>query len=391
MRHWCCRAGFVPPGREGLGFRWRGTAYASAFAIGPLLGGVLTDWFTWRWIFALDVALVLAATVALWPLRHRHGRGGRSPTRDLVGGLLVSVLVTLVVLLAERLAVWQVASAPFVATSLVAVVVAALLWRHERRTERPLLHPSLLADRRVLGANVATVGASAGMLSLLYFFNLFAQSAATLDLGAVAVLAALAPFLVSMALCAGLAHWFGDRLGPRAPVSLGLTLMVVGFAALSTVTADTTRNQLLVPLALAGVGAGIANASLTGVAVLHLPLGRRNEAAGWISLSRFLGSAMALAVGIATFLSVAVDSAPAAGRPAPPDPALDAFDNAAAALDRDLSGPLAAASGTATAARFAATMTVSAVALAGIAVVSWWLLRPVARRIEPGEDPSQQR
>ena len=72
-------------GREGDGFRWRGLVYASSFAIGPLVGGMLTDWLSWRWIFGFDVVLVLVAAIVVVPLRNHSGRGTHQPTRDLTG------------------------------------------------------------------------------------------------------------------------------------------------------------------------------------------------------------------------------------------------------------------------------------------------------------------
>jgi MFS family permease len=367
-------AEYSPPGRETHGFRWRGLAYTISFAVGPLVGGVLTDWFTWRWIFVLDALLVAISGIVAWPLHGRKGRGSRRPTRDLLGASLAAVLVALVVITAERLAVWEFASAQFGGAVAVILVLAALLWRHERRAEHPLLHRRVIQDRRVLGANLATLGASIGMLSLLYFFNLFAQSAATFGLGAVSVLAALVPFIASMVLCAVVAGWLGHRWGPRGPVALGLLLMVVGFALLSRVTVDTTEEQVLLPLAIAGIGAGIANASLTGVAVLHLPAGRINEAAGWNSLARFLGSAMAMAVGTATFLATAATRSPVGVEQAPASGG-EAFDLVVARLDQDLSGPVLAATHASTAERFATTMGVTSAVLLVILLVAAWLLR----------------
>jgi MFS family permease len=368
-------------GEEGPGFRWRGLAYACSFAIGPLIGGVLTDWSSWRWIFVVGLAITAVSGVLVSPLRNHPGRGSHRPTQDFLGAALAAVLVALVVVLAERLATWELVSWRSAATAAVCVVLAVVIVWHERRTEHPLLHPFILRDHAVLGANVATIGASIGMLSLLYFFNLFAQSAATFDYAAISVLAALAPFFASMLLCALFAHWFGHRVGPRGPVTLGLLLMVAGFGALALISERTTEAQLFVPLAVAGVGAGIANSSLTSVAVLRLPAGRMNEAAGWISLSRFLGSAMALAVGTSTFLSVTAARADgpvaaALGHVAAQQTGGDAFDQAAAALDRDLSGPLLAATSAVTAERFARTMGVTAAVLALITVTSWWLLGP---------------
>ncbi len=370
-------AEFSRAGREGVGFRWRGLVYASSFAVGPLVGGVLTDWLSWRWIFVADAVVAAFAGLVALPLRNRPGRGSHEPTRDFAGAVLVAMLVATVVLFAERLGTWRVASVPSGVTVAVTIVLSLALVRHERRTADPLVHPSILRNRLVLGANVATIGASLGMLSLLYFFNLFAQSAATFDAPAVSVLVALIPFVASLLLCAQFAHWLGRRFGPRWPPVIGLAVMTLGFGLLATTSGETTRSQMLLPLALSGLGAGIANASLTSVAVLHLPDGRTNEAAGWISLSRFLGSAMALAVGTAVFLSItapalAVDGASNGA----PTASGNAFDLAVAALDRDLSGPLIAASQTATSERFARTMLITAVVLMTITALAWWLMGP---------------
>ncbi len=382
-------AEYSPKGREVDGFRWRGLAYACSFAVGPLFGGVMTDWFTWRWIFGVVAVLTGLTGLVVWPLHHRKGRGSHRPTHDFLGAVLVAVLVAGVVVLAERLAVWELVSVEFGGSVLVLLALAFVVWHHERHAEHPLLHRAVIEDRRVLGANLATVGASIGMLSLLYFFNLFAQSASTFSHGAVSVLVALVPFMASMALCAAFAAWAGHRVGPRGPVSIGMALMVIGFALLSRVTGDTTEQQLVLPMAIAGIGAGIANSVLTGAAVLHLPAGRINEAAGWNSLARFLGSAMALAVGTATFLSVAATRSPVGVAGATPGTDGAAFDLAVDRLGQDLSGPVLAAASADTAHRFAVTMGLTAVVLALSGLAAWWLLRPTADAT--GEDLGSER
>ncbi len=357
-------------------FRWRGLAYACSFAVGPLFGGVLTDRFSWRWVFLLAAVSGVIALIAARPLERHPGRGTHRPTDDFLGGVLAAALVGLVVVLAERLAVWRLLSPEFLAGVTLALLLSFALVLHERRVQHPLLHRQVIEDRRVLGANVAALGASIGMVSLLYFFNLFAQSAAIFSSGIVSVIAALAPFIGSMVLCAALAHRLGVRYGPTGPVVAGFVLMVVGFGWLSRVTTITTEAQLMVPLTVAGVGAGITNASLTGVAVLDLPAGRMNEAAGWNGVARFLGSAIALAVGTTAFLSVNRDGG---AHPETAHAASNAFDAAVETLAHDLSGPLSAVADMDTAQRFARTMAVTSVMLVMVAFVACLLLWSSAR------------
>ena len=109
-------AQFSPEGREGSGFRWRSLVYACSFAVGPLVGGVLTDWYSWRWVFVVDTVLVAAAALVALPLRNRPGRGTHSPTRDFAGAALIAVVVAAFVLLAERLATWTLGSVRSIAT-----------------------------------------------------------------------------------------------------------------------------------------------------------------------------------------------------------------------------------------------------------------------------------
>ena len=364
-------------------FRWRGLAYACSFAVGPLFGGLLTDLFSWRWVFVVAGVAGFVGWLSVRPLHHHPGRGSHRPTDDFLGAVMAAALVGLVIVLAERLAVWRLVSLEFLAGVALVLLLSLALFLHERRAEHPLLHRQVIEDRRVLGANVAGLGASIGMVSLLYFFNLFAQSAASFSGGVVAVLAALAPFVTSMLLCAVLAHRLGVRFGPTGPVVAGFILMIVGFGWLSRVTVQTVETELWVALAVAGVGAGITNASLTGAAVLGLPAGRINEAAGWNGVARFLGSAIALAVGTTTFLSVYGEGG------AHPESAYtsgDVFDAAVETLRHDLSGPLRAVTDAETAQRFARTMGATALMLTAIALAACVLLWGSAahRSHEPG-------
>lgn len=361
----------------------RGTTFAVAFAVGPLLGGLVADTVGWRWVFVAVAALALSAGLLVAP-RSSPVVGGE-PFRDPVGAIASVAGVFLVVLVAERSRVWGgLGAALFVVV--VAVVVVLGFIGYERRRSDPLVHPTLLRDRTVVGGDLATFASALGMLGLLYFFGLYAGSAATLQWSALSIACALVPFALSMALLGLFAGWLSRRLGAAVPVVVGMGLMAIGFLILGQSTADSTDAEVLVPLAVCGIGAGIANACVTRPAVLSVDRHRLGEAAGVASLARFAGTALALAIGTSTYLGVGghqVATTPAgttASDVADADPADlaiggDAFEEALTSLDQNLRAPFREAVELDTVEGFTQTMRWTGIVVAISAVICGWLLR----------------
>ena len=370
----------------------RGTAFAVAFGIGPLVGGLLGDTVGWRWLFVLVAVLALVpATVALVGSSLPEPDG--EPLHDRLGALLSVVGVFLVVLLAERGRVWG-SLWMTVASVVLGAALVVVFVRLERRSAAPLLHPSLLRDRVVLGGDLATFASSLGMLGLLYFFGIYARSAAVFDDSGLRVAYALIPFAATLALLGWSAGWLSRRLGRAVPVVLGMGLMAIGFLVLSRTTASASEEDLLLPLAICGVGAGIANACVTGPSILSVEKARMGEAAGASSLARFAGTALAVAIGTSTYLGVGahrlVGLPVTAGAPTAEQVADrtgvnvdrdelalggDVFDRALDRLDEDLRGPFRTAVELDALDGFTSTMRWAGIALTVATIASGWLLR----------------
>jgi len=246
----------------------------------------------------------------------------------------------------------------------------------------------------VLGGDLATFASSLGMLGLLYFFGIYARSAAVFDDSGLRVAYALIPFAATLALLGWSAGWLSRRLGRAVPVVLGMGLMAVGFLVLSRTTASASEEDLLLPLAICGVGAGIANACVTGPSILSVEKARMGEAAGASSLARFAGTALAVAIGTSTYLGVGahrlVGLPVTAGAPTAEQVADrtgvnvdrdelalggDVFDRALDRLDEDLRGPFRTAVELDALDGFTSTMRWAGIALTVATIASGWLLR----------------
>ncbi len=369
-----------PPGGTRSGFRARGIAYVSAFGIGPLFGGLLTDEISWRAIFWFEVVVLVLTGWLGSPLLRRAPTHDEPPTRDVAGALLSALFIVVVLGSLAGAPTWGWWSWTSALMATIGAVVGVLLVRVETRVAHPLIHRRVLTDRLVIGANTATMAASIGMIGLVYFFNLFAQSAAVFDAPAVAVAMALLPFTASIILFNVVARRLSARFGYRGPVLVGLGLATAGFFWLSTTGATTTEAALTLPLAVCGIGAGFANAGLTTPAVLAVPGTRLDEAAGLFSLTRYVGAALAIAIGTSTYLSIATPPSVPPQLAADVDPEVlvtgrGTFHDAVATLDEDLRAPFEAVALAQSADAFASTMRLAGITVAALTLVSSVLLR----------------
>ena len=369
----------------------RGTAFAAAFAIGPLVGGLVTDTMGWRWIFVIVGVLALVAALLDAVGSEAHERSGE-PFGDWRGAALSAGAVFVLVLLADQSRWW---GTPVMSVVVVVVAAAVLVafGMVERAASDPLLRWSILRNRVLVGGDLATFASALGMLGLLYFFGLFARSAAVFDATALQVAAVLVPFTLALAVLGVVAGWLVAHVGRALPVVTGMLLMAGGFLALARTTVVTSESDLIAALAVCGIGAGLANACVTGPAVLSVPESRMGEAAGLASLARFSGTALALAIGTATYLAVGAGAVTVGGATTaelagvPADELVvggDAFDRALSGLDAGLRAPFRAAVRADTVEGFTSAMRTTGIVLLLGAVVCGWLLRG-------GPQPRQRR
>ena len=295
----------TPPGRAALaGALVLGSA-GFGNAVGPLLGGVLTDALSWRWIFFLNLPIAALAALVVWRVVPPAAVGAKGERIDYAGIAALS-LGLLALLLALDLGVdlgWT--SAPIL--GLFAVALASLLAfaRIEGRAGRNALVPAdVLGNRTFLAASMATLLMSAIFFAALIFLpQLMAKQ---FGFSAVGAGAGLLPMMGVFALTSFASGPLYARLGAKLIVTLGAVCLALGMFLLSRVQPTTTYAELVPGMVVLGIGVGLFYSSITTVAITALDPARASLAGAIIYMFQIAGGAVGL--GLNTALVVTAPS-----------------------------------------------------------------------------------
>jgi EmrB/QacA subfamily drug resistance transporter len=271
---------------------WGGVVGLS-MALGPVLGGVLTETVGWRGIFWVNIPVGLAAIV-LTALFVPESRAPRARRPDPPGQALVIVtLASLVYGIIEGPASgWG--SPKIIACFVVAAAALAGLAVVESRRAEPLIDLRFFRSAPFSGATLIAICAFAALGGFLLISTLFLQNVR----GYSALHAGL--FMVPLAamtlVCAPLAGRIVAARGPRLPLVVAGVGIVASGLVLTRLTAATPTAWLVVAFVLFGIGFGAVNAPITNTAVSGMPREQAGVAAAVASTSRQIGSSLGVAV-----------------------------------------------------------------------------------------------
>jgi EmrB/QacA subfamily drug resistance transporter len=277
---------------RGTAFGAWGASIGAAVAIGPLVGGVLTEGLGWEWIFFVNIPVGIAC-VALTLLRVPETRDPNARGVDWLGVTTFSSALFLLVfgLIRGNAEGWG--SSLIVVMLAAAVVLLALFFVVEVRQERPMLDLALFRKPTFAGASVVAFALSASMFAMFLYITLYIQNIlgfSPLEAGLRFLPITLVSFFV-----APVAGRLSARWPVRAFLSTGLVLVGTGLLLMGGLSTSSRWTHLLVGFVLAGAGIGLINPPLAQTAVGVVPPARSGMGSGINNTFRQVGIATGIA------------------------------------------------------------------------------------------------
>jgi EmrB/QacA subfamily drug resistance transporter len=286
-----------PPNERGRALGVNAVTWAAGGVFGPILGGLILNAGSWRWIFFINVPIGIFG--ALWGYivlkeqsGHKSGEGF-----DLIGAATFS-LGLVAILLALTLGIqfsWF--SLPMETLFLIFVVMLGLFFWHERHARSPVLDFSLFKDRVYNFSVLAAMMQALALFSVNFLIVFYLQGVRGFDPLKAALL--LIPLPLVSSVIAPISGWVADRIGARTPATLGLLIQAAALVYLTRLTPTTSYTTLVAGLVLMGLGGGMFYSPNTSAAMNASPSHRLGIAAATLATLRQTGMVTSFALSLA--------------------------------------------------------------------------------------------
>jgi MFS family permease len=283
---------YPSPAARTRAFAWLGVMSGIAMALGPTIGGLVSAWVGWRWIFLINL---LACAILAWGVPRLIGEERAASPRklDFAGMVLLTAALCAVI---EALLLGRSSTATSAGGLAAGLLLIALFVAQQRRREQAIFDPAVFAQPAVVGVGVLLFAVSVGFWAILVYLPLFLTGVfgwSSRTIG-VALLCATFPMLVVPPLGGRLVN----RVGWRWCFAIALVLVAMGNASLMVAAGGSAHQfaQIVFGMVAIGVGAALAHPQLSGAVVALVPAEMASMASAVTVVVRQAGFALGIAV-----------------------------------------------------------------------------------------------
>jgi len=282
-----------PPQERGKAIGIYATAIALGLMMGPVLGGVIAQYLSWRFIFFINVPVGAAALILGGRVIPSGERKPKQPI-DLVGAVLGFVFLFCILLYANRSEVWGWFSPIGIVLLACSMVFGWLFFRIERRTAHPMLDLSIFKNRRFAFACLSSLLNFMALFSVVFltpWYLIDALHYPVSRVGMVMMTSAVVSFFVGP-----LSGSLSDRFGSRGLGFGGMLVHAVGLVLLSRLGTHAEVQDVAWRLAVCGLGTGMFQSPINSAAMGSAPPRLRGVASSILAVMRNIGMALGIAL-----------------------------------------------------------------------------------------------
>jgi EmrB/QacA subfamily drug resistance transporter len=282
-----------PADERGRALGLNAISISIGLSLGPALGGILTQVFTWRAIFLINAPIGLLAII--WAARVLPAETpGKGQSFDVRGALLSGVALFALLLALSEGQQWGWTSPSIVGLLIAFLVVGAVFLVAEHRSVHPLIDLELFRIRPFSAGLASVVVAFSGLFTATFLLPFLLEQGSGFSPIEAGLL--LTPTPITMALVAPFSGAASDRFGPRVLASAGMAIMAVALLSLTQLPVDFALPDLVWRLVLLGLGQGLFMSPNSSAVLGSVPRPRIGTASGTLAQMRVNGQVLGIAL-----------------------------------------------------------------------------------------------
>jgi EmrB/QacA subfamily drug resistance transporter len=293
--------GAFPASERGRVLGMNALIVALGVSVGPTLGGFITEFLTWRWIFYVNVPLGIIGVFATLRLLHEPKRAGRGRF-DPTGALLLTIGLASITLGLSFGQEWGWSSPQLIASLVIGTVALVALVIVERIVRNPIVPLSLFRNRVFASANLSLTLSFLALFAVSFMMPFYLEQLRGFSLIDSGLL--LTPLPLTIAVFAPFSGRLADRIGTRWLAATGLAIACLGLVFLSQLQANSSVFDIAWRLVVIGFGQALFQSPNNSALMGSAPGAAQGVASGFLATGRVIGQSTSVALAGAIFTSL---------------------------------------------------------------------------------------